>query len=363
MPPSDQIQSSDLVPPFDPMPSCDRDHPPSYGSWPGKFGHPDTSDLLGLNTASSSPQRLNQRLNQWLKEKRWCYIGIFNPDIIFGCAVIHLGYMASAFAFGFDRQKCKMIEFSFVFPPMGQIRYDRNPEQGICRYKSLFGNITLAHNYPPGVGRVDAALSFFKKSLKADIDVTVPDNSFLPMNFLMPMANGKKAFTSKAAGLCAKGQIVLNKKRFDLTLSDTFVVFDWTNGFYPRRTFWNWACGAGKDNNGSHIGFNFSLGVYEYGLLENTVWINGSPKKTGPVKFIYDEENPELPWQISSRDGRIQILFKPEGVRSANDNLGFIKSKFIQPCGSFEGSVQIGNEAPIKFSDISGVVEEHFAKW
>ncbi|MCF6248409.1 MAG: DUF2804 domain-containing protein [Desulfobacula sp.] len=345
------------------MPASNVEHPIPCGSWSGSwsgpFGHTDTSDLLNLDTAPFSVLGLNQRL----KEKRWCYMGIFHPDIIFGCAVIHLGYMASAFAFGFDRQKRRMTEFSFVFPPLGQARYDRNPELGICSYRSLFGKITLAHNYPSGKGRIDTDLSFLKKSLQTDIDVTMPDCGLSFMNFLMPMVNGKKAFTSKAAGLCAKGQIVLNKHKYDLTPSDTFVVFDWTNGFYPRKTFWNWACGAGKDNNGTRIGFNFSQGVYEYGLLENTVWINGSPHETGPVDFIYDKKNPDQTWQILTLDGRIQLFFKPEGLRFANDNLGIIKSRFIQPCGTFEGLIQIKDETPIQFSNMGGVVEEHFAKW
>ncbi|MCK5695336.1 MAG: DUF2804 family protein, partial [Desulfobacula sp.] len=92
---------------------------------------------------------------------------------------------------------------------------------------------------------------------------------------------------------------------------NTFAVFDWTNGFYPRRTFWNWACGAGFADDETQIGFNFSSGVYENGLLENTVWINGTPLKQGEITFTYDSKKPEIPWQIKSKDDFINLRFMP----------------------------------------------------
>ncbi len=323
--------------------------------WSGDFNYPDTKDLLNLNERFFSLGRF--------KEKRWCYIGIIHPDIIFGCAVVHLGYISSAFAFGFDRQERKMMNHSLIFPPIGQIRYDRNPENGICSYKSLRGSLILAHNKKPVPSTINTSFYLPGRSLKADIEIIEPEGGISPMHFLMPMGNTKPAFTTKTAGLKARGKIILNKKVFDLASENTFAVFDWTNGFYPRQTFWNWACGAGFSDDGTQVGFNFSSGVYENGLLENTVWINGTPLKQGKITFSYDSEKPELPWLIKSKDGLINLRFKPEGIRKANDNLGIIKSKFIQPCGSFEGSIKTQSNHIFHLSSVGGIVEEHFAKW
>ncbi|MBW2608017.1 MAG: DUF2804 domain-containing protein [Deltaproteobacteria bacterium] len=326
-----------------------------HGEWSGNFNYPDTKGLLNLNDRLFSIKRF--------KEKRWCYMGIIHPDIIFGCAVVHLGYISSAFAFGFDRQQHKMINHSLVFPPLGQVRYDRNPENGICSYKSLRGKLILTNNKKPIPSTIEASFYLPGRSLKADIEVIEPDDGISPMHFLMPMGSSEPAFTTKTAGLKARGKIILNKKIFNLASENTFAVFDWTNGFYPRETFWNWACGAGFADDGTQIGFNFSSGVYENGLLENTVWINGTPCKQGEIIFTYDTQNPEHPWQIKSKDDRINLRFKPEGIRRANDNLGIIKSKFIQPCGSFEGSIKTQDNLCIHLSSVGGVVEEHFAKW
>jgi len=326
-----------------------------HGEWSGSFNYPDTRGLLGLSSSFFSLDRI--------KEKRWCYMGIIHPEIIFGCAVVHLGYLASAFAFGFDRQQHQMMNHSLVFPPIGQVRYDRNPENGICSYKSLRGGLTLLQDKKKGVQSINASFYLPGKSLKADIEVFEPENGIFPMHFLMPMENHRSAFTTKTAGLKARGKIMLNQKTFDLAPENTFAVFDWTNGFYPRQTSWNWACGAGLADDGTQIGFNFSSGVYENGLLENTAWINGMPSKQEAVTFTYDKKNPDRPWQIKSRDGRICLQFKPEGIRRANDNLGFIQSYFIQPCGSFDGVIKTNDLSDIHLSCVGGVVEEHFARW
>jgi len=325
-------------------------------AWSGRFNHPDTRALLNLNPSFFSLDRI--------REKRWCYVGIIHPDIIFGCAVIHLGYIASAFVFGFDRREKKLIEHAPVFFPLGQASFDRSPDMGVTSYQSLRGRLNLTHGGPSsGKKTVQAGFYLPGRSLKADIDIIDPDGGLLPMHFLMPMAKKRSAFTTKAAGLKAKGNIILNRKTFRLDLKNTFAIFDWTNGFYPRQTSWNWACGAGIARDGSQIGFNFSSGVYEKGLLENVVWINGKPEKTDEMIFAYNPQNPSLPWQIKSRDGAVNLTFTPEGIRRANDNLLIIKSRFIQPCGSFNGSISTGGSSPIHFSGVGGVVEEHHATW
>ncbi|MBU1344896.1 MAG: DUF2804 domain-containing protein [Proteobacteria bacterium] len=326
-----------------------------HGAWSGEFNHPDTRGLLNLQDDCLSFKRF--------REKRWCYMGIIHPDIIFGCAVIHLGYIASAFAFGFDRQQKKMIQHSQVFVPLGQVRYDQNPETGVCSYKGLWNRLILTHDKNKGKKKIHARFYRPGRSLSADLDVIEPDGGISPMNFLMLMKDNRSAFTTKIAGLKARGQITLHKKCFDLASENTFAVFDWTHGFYPRKTSWNWACGAGFADDGTRVGFNFSSGVYENGLLENTVWINGTPFKTGDIIFTYDPSNPENSWQIKTKDDLINLKFKPEGIRRANDNLGIIKSRFIQPCGSFEGSIQTMGKIILHLSCVGGVVEEHFAKW
>ncbi|MCP3942864.1 MAG: DUF2804 domain-containing protein [Desulfobacteraceae bacterium] len=329
--------------------------PMEHGAWSGKFSYPDTIGLINLPKSRFSLNRF--------REKRWCYTGITHPDIIFGAAVIHLGYITSAFCFGFDRKTGQMLEHTIVRPPLGQVCFDRHPENGICRFKSPGKFLEISSGPGWNIKKLKTNFNFSGQNIQADIDIMPLASGIDPMHFFMPMGANTHAFTTKIAGLEACGQIQLNGTIYDLTPGNSHVLFDWTHGVYPRQTFWNWACGAGLSQNGSPLGFNFSAGVYENKILENVIWIDGYPEPTDKVKFTYDPVNPDKPWEIKSRDKRINLLFTPEGMRKADDNFGIVKSKFIQPCGRFSGSIESQTGNCLVLDEVGGVVEEHFAKW
>lgn len=323
------------------------------GKWQGPFGHPDTSALISNSRSGLFSGRI--------AEKRWCYVGIVHPDIVFGCAVIHLGYLNSAFMFAFDRKTRQKVEKNFIFPPVGQVRFDRNPETGRYCYRSLSGCIDIHNRAQSQEMKVLSWARLKNGSFKADFNISW-ENGAEPVHFLMPMQKSNTAFTTKAAGLPVEGCIRFNDTTHEIRPDTAFAVFDWTNGFYPRHTFWNWACGAGRDEAGNIIGFNFSRGVYEYGQLENTVWVNGRPYFTGPVEFEYDKAVSTACWKIKNPENQIELTFEPEGARSADDNLVIIKSRFIQAIGAFNGRISIdGTTRHLK--SVAGVTEEHFAKW
>ena len=332
-------------------------------AWSGPFSGPislrDTSPLTGLP--------LKNPLKNRFREKRWCYAGLVSPDLFFGAAVVHLGYITSAFAFGFDRRTGRMTEQTLTWPPMGHARYDRHPERGTCRFKG-FGRHIEIRSLARGFGK-KIVVRLPKSSIRADLTLEAPDAGFSPMHFPMDMGRGKRAFTAKAAGLAVHGSVSLDGKSFSLTPDRAAGLVDWTHGAYPRITFWNWACGAGRgicDAGGVapvSVGFNFSSGVYENGRLENTLWVDGRPEPVQDVRFTYDPDNTDAPWLITSADNRIDLTFFPEGARSADDNFGLVASRFIQPCGRFEGKITTRDGRRLTLASAGGVVEEHHAKW
>lgn len=329
--------------------------------WSGPFALKDTTALTGLP--------LQNALRNRFAEKRWCYAGVVSQDLFFGAAVVHLGYITSAFAFGFDRAIGRMVEQTLTWPPMGHVRYDRHPEKGTCRFRGLGRHIEI-RSTDDGFGkRLLVRLESKRHAIKADLTLGPPETGLSPMHFPMDMGGGKKAFTTKAAGLSARGEVSLNGKIFTLNPEQASGLVDWTHGAYPRSTFWNWACGAGKGipvsgtDQPVSVGFNFSRGVYENGRLENTLWINGRPDPVQAVRFRYDPAAPMTPWRILSSDSRIDLTFFPEGARSADDNFGLVASRFIQPCGKFEGGITTSDGRKFTLTSAGGVAEEHHARW
>ncbi|MCG8529893.1 MAG: DUF2804 domain-containing protein [Desulfovibrionales bacterium] len=293
------------------------------------------------------------RLWPW-QFKRWCYVGVVHPDLIFGAAMAHLGYVTHAFAQVFDRRNQEIIEDARLFPPLGKIKFNGHPNQGKIQFSSPGGHWELQAEQ----GGYELKIAFPKKCFFGKFHLSLDD--FEPRHFYLPMDKGNKAFTTKAPGLKARGSLQFKGQTHCLDRGARGIL-DWTQGVYPRRTQWNWACGTGLSNQGVPLSFNFSRGVYEYGQLENTIWIQGIPFPTGPVEFDYKAL--DAPWQINSLDGRANLIFTPEGLRQKDENLGLIHSKFTQPQGGFQGRLTTPDGDTHILERVSGVTEEHFAKW
>jgi hypothetical protein len=58
--------------------------------------------------------------------------------------------------------------------------------------------------------------------------------------------------------------------------------------------------------------------------------------KTDVVNFKYSDLDLLSPWEIKSNDGRVNLLFYPEGERAADINICLIASRFNRPFGKFE---------------------------
>lgn len=297
------------------------------------------------------------------REKRWCYAGIVGPEFIFGCAVVHLGYAASAFVYAYDRRRNEMAEHSVVLPPLpGIVRFDRDLEMGLCRFRSGRFLVEIGGYGNPGEKTLRVRVDKPGCCLDVEADLVSMDG-LEPVYFLMPMGRVKLAFTAKAAGFGVRGMVRINGRGYGVAGPEVSGIFDWTHGYYRRHTFWNWACGAGTARDGSRVGFNFSRGVYENGKLENTVWMDGRSHEVGPVGFEYDPKDPGALWQVRSADGLVDLEFLPEGRRIGNENLGLIQSRFIQPCGRFQGRLMSPGGRVVVLDRAFGVTEEHFAKW
>ncbi len=131
---------------------------------------------------------------------------------------------------------------------------------------------------------------------------------------------------------------------------------DHTSGLLARETRWHWASAAGP-----RLGFNFVEGFN--GPVENVVWLDGRIHPVGPVAFEFDRARTNLPWRIRSPDGAVDLTFTPEAERRQNKNLVLAVSRYVQPIGTFRGTLRLPGTAEVKVDDLAGVTEDHLARW
>jgi hypothetical protein len=287
--------------------------------------------------------------------KRWIFLGVSNKDVIFGLAVVHLGYLANLFAYVFDRkQKKLMAERDIIVPSGFGVDFSGSSLQGSAAFKS--GGVTAGIVINPNMLKLDADLG-------AGFSVNLVYSRLKePLNAVT--RNGLKGFnfTNKEAGLSVQGKLKAGGIEYSADPLDASGGFDYTFGVLKRQTFWNWASGGGIDSSGRKLGFNFAAGVNETGFTENAFWVDGKMIKVDTVDFKYDDLNMLSRWDIRSSDGRVNLLFTPEGERAKNLNIGLIKSYYHQPFGTFSGTLSNGAET-YALKEVYGFTEEHEAVW
>ncbi len=284
-----------------------------------------------------------------LIEKRWQYVFVATPEMMFCMALVDTGYLASGFCAVFDRGSCRLLaNENPVLPPVSAQLGDQ-PGEG------LSGRLT-----GPGI-RARIARSGTEVRVRASWANTEVDLALdvgrapAPLTAIAPVGPaGRFDFTQKTALIPAEGEVKTGNILFPVR--GELAGLDFTHGYLARETAWRWAFASGRSGD-RRVAFNFSEGFLQ-GQGENAVWIDGDPRPAGKVSFTFDGNDPLSPWRIRSEDGRVDLVFQPEGQRAQSIDLMLIASKYVQPFGSFSGRLH-----GVQLDRLAGVTEDHTARW
>jgi hypothetical protein len=127
---------------------------------------------------------------------------------------------------------------------------------------------------------------------------------------------------------------------------------DESSGYHPHHTVWDWSAGVGETTDGRAVGWNLVSGINDPAEhSERAIWIDGEPTEPGPVTF----EGLEA---ISFDDGA-RLQFAKEVERRKDESRLFVKYSYVQPFGTFSGSLAGG----VELARGLGVMEHHDATW
>jgi hypothetical protein len=203
------------------------------------------------------------------------------------------------------------------------------------------------------------AVTFQAPELRLELEL---DGAPTPLTAVSDVGHGARlpGATVKQAGLHARGEVLLDGRR--LSIEHARACVDWTEGFFPRHTRWQWATGAGDSTGGVPVGFNLALGVHDGARhSENALWVEGAPAALPPVKFQVTPGR--APWTVRSADGAVDLRFRPRAERTEDVNLGLVSSRYRQPFGHFEGRIRDARGREVELDGVPGVAEDHDAIW
>lgn len=325
---------------------------PKFGVYEGAVWHLnlDAFDFTSIRRGLMSRIRLLAPLYL----KRWHYVGVTDEKFVLGAACVSLSYMGMVFAYLYERRQRKLHAFEALAAGARGIRFSESAVAGRTRARVRDMACDFVLEGSPNEVRLRAG-----GRLRADLSLDV--SALVPLSCVTRIGLGGFNYTHKLAGIPAEGTVEIDNRRYNL--ENPRAVLDYTLGVPARETFWNWASGGGRLASGRSFGINFAAGINETGFTENVFWIDGKIHKVDAVHFEYDRRNVmRSPWRVTSGDGAVDLVFRPEGQRAAKVNLWLVASAFQQPFGVFSGTLETEAGKHV-ISEGYGFVEEHFARW
>jgi hypothetical protein len=249
--------------------------------------------------------------------KRWCYVGVFGTDVMLSAGTARVGPLAQSFWALWDRRSGVLdTETQLVHP--GRIQVD--PKSVEVR---------------SGTARIELAISPAGEA----VEVVSP--------------HGRSYIWTRKVPIRAHGHVTLGMEARPLHGSG---ILDQSAGYHARETEWEWSAGVGTTIDGWPAVWNLVRGVHDSATMsERTVWVNGRPVEAPPVRFSEDLD------ELWGSDGSL-LHFQEEATRARRENLGWLRSDYVQPFGRFRGTLPGGVELS-GHEPALGVMERHRARW
>lgn len=341
----------ELLPP--PPTLVDARGAPREGAYRGAIARTSLDEAVvpGLGVLAR-PDNARARLRS-LRLKTWRFVGIFRDDFAVAAAVADVSYLGVAWAYAVEGES--KVEHGWKSPAALGTRV--GAASGASAAVAPGRLIALATTRAGGL-----TVSIDVPGIRADLDVA-GDTTPLTVVSDVSGGHGLHGVTVKQAGNLARGTVSVGGRTY--TLEDARATIDWTAAFFPRRTAWWWATGAGLVAGGQPVGFNLAVGVHDDArgrFSENALWLGGEPSALPRVRFS-EGKGERGAWTIHSDDGSVDLVFEPRGERGEDVNLLLMSSRYRQPFGRFSGKLRDVRGREVVLEGVPGVTERHEVVW
>lgn len=287
--------------------------------------------------------------------KRWFYFAIATDELWIGAAIVDVGYATQSFAFAAHHGKGMLADASFLGAPKVGARVGSIVEEGSDAWFRAPG-ASLAFRRGVGVSAWDVVIDTADLKVLATIDTARAPN---PLTAIAKPLGGDATVTSKRALMDVRGTAVIKGERH--SLDGGLGGMDYTQGLLPRVTAWRWAFLLGRTTEGTRIALNLVEGFN--GQPECGVWLGRDVISVGEGRFTFDRANPLGPWKVTTTDGAVDLEFTPVGAHTEARDLVLVRSEFVQPVGTFRGTIRLPGREPVEIDGAPGVVEDQSVRW
>lgn len=294
-----------------------------------------------------------------LRLKEWVGFTLLHPDWYSSLIMQDAQYLASSEIYAYDRadkalhqHASNQVGGSFalpanlfgskcVFERRGyQIAYDFSRER---TQHTLQFDIAGTSSTPAFQGKL--VLDAGQASLPLSVSSRIP---------------GGRMYTHKAI-FPVEGVLRVGNKEITFDGTRDLAILDEHKSFLPYRTNWLWGTFAMHTSDGL-AGANFAARPAIPGQEEESgIWTPGACEPLADITFEPESTDPLAPWHIASRDGRLDVVFEPEGRKQVQHQLGIVAIDYFQMYGRYQGTLR-GAESTYQVAGVHGVCESMRAR-
>lgn len=281
--------------------------------------------------------------------KEWDYYLILSKSYGVAFTISDDGYIGlqsvSLLDFKNKREHTETILTAF---PMGKLHMPASSTAGSCRYKDK--RLDIEFQVTKGARTIRCDFQNFYHGLPFHCELTLQQPPMDSMVIATPWKEKKTAFyyNQKINCMRASGEV-----RFDNTIlhfdpQKDFATLDWGRGVWTYDNTWYWGNGNGIIE-GKPFGFNVGYGFGDTAAAsENLLLYDGVAHKLDDVVFHIPEDSYLKPWQITSSDGRFEMIFQPILDRCAKTSAVVIVTDQHQVFGYLSGTAVLDDGKELK---------------
>jgi Protein of unknown function (DUF2804) len=301
----------------------------------------------------SSPARALRQV----RLKEWIGFTLIHPDLYCSLIMQDAHYLASSEIYAYDRRAGRLCQHqanarggTLALPadlsgshcvfrrPGYELQYD---------FAAGDGQPERAHTSQAGrrearrhIVRIDIAATGSAPTLQGELTLDA-DRASAPLSVSSRLPGGRM-YTHKAI-FPAEGTLQVGDEKVTFDGKRDIAILDEHKSLFPYQTSWLWgtfALHVPEGRGGGLAGANFCSRQSSPGAEEEScIWTPAGCEPLSEVTFEPQSSEELAPWRVRSADGRLDVLFEPEGRKHVQHQLGIFAVDYFQLFGNYRGTL------------------------
>lgn len=295
----------------------------------------------------------NLRLKEWqafqFGDERWFFFSALYNAKLMSLAIFH----------AYDRKTRRRHSIQRVIPGSA-FPFGERLSGSRLSYRGARSRLEYACLLDEGAIEVRASRSHrdAARAFEGSFRFSYGPKACAPSAACLPLGLNRAMYSMKTL-MPLTGEFQAGGETFRLDPPGAMGVIDEHKGFYPWQMRYDWVTGFGLDAKGRRVGFNLTSNQVrdQARYNENCLWINNKVWPLPPVR-VTRPRGPEGEWIVQDTEGMVDLVFVPEARNDVRFNLGFAKSDYHGPFGSFRGVLKNGEGEKIEAERLYGAGEQ-----